>query len=213
MRRVKPDGREKRHDLAGEDVVRPRLLRRVPLGRVVQHDALGVQLGQYVAVEHLVLVLDQRMHLGLHAVEGFAGRHAVRADQARGLALLLFQAGDADLEELVEVGTDDAHVAQPLEDGHGRMLGHGQYPFVEFQQRQFTVEEPGFGGRARRRAGLRHGFVEFSTLFHDPSSHRRPSGRVGSSWLETGHYNPVFDRYTDDMPHGPSTGRRGPRVQ
>ncbi|CFT89483.1 Uncharacterised protein [Bordetella pertussis] len=155
MRRIQPDRRQQRHDVAIEDLARPLLLLRVPFGGVMQHDALGLQARQDIVVEQGVLARHQRVHLDLDPLEGFIGRHAVGPDQRRGLALLLLQRRDADLEELVQVGADDAHVAQPFKQGNTRILGHRQHAFIEFQQRQFTIQEQRLGRRSRGHTGPR----------------------------------------------------------
>ncbi len=54
---------------------------------------------------------------------------------------LLLQAGDADLEELVQVAADDAQEPQPLEQRHRRVLGLRQHAPVELEQAELAVEE------------------------------------------------------------------------
>ena len=54
---------------------------------------------------------------------------------------LLLQAGDADLEELVQVRRNDGEEAQPLEQRH-RIVGRlRQHAAVELEQAQLPVEE------------------------------------------------------------------------
>ena len=53
----------------------------------------------------------------------------------------LLEAGDANLEELVEIGGADAQEAQPLQQRHARILRLSQHPGVELQRRQFAVDE------------------------------------------------------------------------
>ena len=59
-----------------------------------------------------VLRVDQRMRLGRERVE------VARRWSAARLLRRLDEVGEANLEELVEVGRDDADVAQPLEQRH-----------------------------------------------------------------------------------------------
>ena len=48
---------------------------------------------------------------------------------------LLTQSGDANLKELVEVGGDDADEADPLEERQVRVLGEGEHPLLEVEER------------------------------------------------------------------------------
>jgi hypothetical protein len=98
-------------------------------------DALLRQRRHDLVVEDGVLVGDQRVRLGRERLD--AGRAGRRAGQPR-----RFQAiGEADLEELVEVRRDDAHVAQALEKRHVLPLRLDQDASVEFEDRAFAIEE------------------------------------------------------------------------
>ena len=59
---------------------------------------------------------------------------AVGGHREAAQAHLLLDAGDADLEELVEVARHDAQEAQPLEQRHGRIGGLGEHAALELQQ-------------------------------------------------------------------------------
>jgi hypothetical protein len=88
-----------------------------------------------LAVEHRVLLVDQGVRLGGEGLD--VGRGGRRAGQPR-----RFQAvGEADLEELVQVRGDDAHVAKPLEQRHVLALGLGQDPPVEAEDRALAFQE------------------------------------------------------------------------
>ncbi|BAP90018.1 mitochondrial DNA-directed RNA polymerase [Burkholderiales bacterium GJ-E10] len=63
-----------------------------------------------------------------------------RADAA-GLAHLVEEVRDADLEELVEIRRDDAEKPQPLAQRCRFALGQGQDPFVERKLGEFPVQE------------------------------------------------------------------------
>jgi hypothetical protein len=74
------------------------------------------------------------------------GRGAVRAREIAAEFDLSFQAGNADLEELVEVVAHNAQEAQPLEQRYLGIFRLGQNPEVEFELTKFTVEiELGIG--------------------------------------------------------------------
>ena len=60
---------------------------------------------------------------------------------------LVLQAGDADLEELVEVLAEDREELGPLEQRYVLAFRHRQHTLVEVEPRKLAVEEPG----ARRR--------------------------------------------------------------
>ncbi|MNT90983.1 hypothetical protein D3C72_2320110 [compost metagenome] len=94
-----------------EHITRPLLLLRVPFGRVVQRDALRVHGRQNLVIEQVVLPSHQFVHRLLDAFERLVRRLAIGPDQVGRLALLLFQAGYPDLEEFVQIGTDNAHIA------------------------------------------------------------------------------------------------------
>ena len=148
MRRIQPDGGQQRHHVAVEHFARPFLLLRIPFGRVMQGDALRVHGGKDLVVQQVVLAPDQFVHGLLDVLERHVRGHAVGPHQVRRLALLLLQAGNPDLEEFVQVGTDNAHIAQSFEQGRFRILRHRQHTFIEFQQRQLAIHEQGLGGRA-----------------------------------------------------------------
>ena len=74
---------------------------------------------------------------------------------------LVLQAGDADLEELVEVLAEDGEELGPLEQRHVGVLGQGQDAGVEVEPGELTVEVP-------RRV-------------HGPETSGRPVGRSGAS--------------------------------
>ena len=148
VRRIQSDGGQERHHVADEDLVRPFLLLRVPFRGMVQGDALGLHGRQDLVVEQRVLPRHQLMDGALHVVEGLIRGHAVRANQVGRLALLLLEAGNPDLEELVQVGAEDAHVAQTLQQGSRGTFRHRQHAFVEFEQRQLSIQQPGLCGRA-----------------------------------------------------------------
>ena len=103
-------------------------------------------------VEQRVLLGDDAVHLA--ADEGVQrGRgEAVGGHRQAAQAHLLLDAGDADLEELVEVARHDAQEAQALEQRHGRIGGLGEHAALELQQGEFAIDEViaaelGFGCR------------------------------------------------------------------
>ena len=55
----------------------------------------------------------------------------------------LFEGGDADFEELVEVGADDSEEFETFEERLGRILGFFENALVEFEPAEFTIEVRG----------------------------------------------------------------------
>jgi hypothetical protein len=69
-----------------------------------------------------------------------AGGHAIgRRLRQRGVDLL-FEAGDPDLEKLVDVLAQDRQEANPLEKRERLVLGHGEHAFVEVELGQLSVQ-------------------------------------------------------------------------
>ncbi|SPU54099.1 Uncharacterised protein [Bordetella trematum] len=122
----------------------PGLLGLVPLGSMMQRNTFLLQAWEDLIVEQIVLPVHQRVHGALHFLEGFVRGPPVRADHFGILSLLFFQAGNPDFEELIQIGADDTHVAQPLKQGRGGVLGHRQHSFVELEQRQLAIQQQGF---------------------------------------------------------------------
>src|ERR1041385_1538708 len=90
--------------------------------------ALGVELSDFLdansifrqgwnelAVPERILFCDQLAHDALDVFENLRRSHAVGADFARLAFDLLFDAGDADLEKLVEVRAENAKEFYPLD--------------------------------------------------------------------------------------------------
>ena len=97
-------------------------------------------------VEDGVLLVDQPVRLGGDGLQ-VALRRAHLAG-TRGLQ----EVGKAHLEELVHVGRDDAHVAQPLQQRHVRAAGLREHAAVEREHGALAVEQ----GRQRRLVRRRH---------------------------------------------------------
>ena len=122
-------------------------------------------------VEQIVLVGDHALDPLTDGGEGFAGAEAVGPVGVAAVFQQLFEGGDADFEELVEVGADDGEELEPFQEGLGGILGLLEDPLVEFQPAELAVEvvrhrwwiaqkgskiEP-IVGKAFRCFGLSHG--------------------------------------------------------
>ena len=134
MRRIQPDRRQQRPDLALQVLVHPFALGGVAV-RIAQdhHAAPGKR-------RHHVLVVEQV--LAAHECLGpRQDRPVVRRGRSRPvLAHLLGEVGQPHLEELVEVGRDDADVAQALGERHVVPRRHREHPLVERELRQARGE-------------------------------------------------------------------------
>lgn len=70
-----------------------------------------------------------------------AGQQAVGQRLAGRQPLRFFERGDADFEELVEVGRDNAEKLEPLQQRHAGVFGLRQHAAIEFNQAQFSVQQ------------------------------------------------------------------------
>ena len=89
-----------------------------------------------------ILVMDHPPDAFLHGAQRFGGRQPVVAAAGDAAFNLLFEAGHAHLEELVEIGAGDAKELEPFQQGSGGIARLLQHPLVEFQPAQFAVEKP-----------------------------------------------------------------------
>jgi len=152
MRGIETDRRQQRPYFAPKIIADPVALRSGELGAADELDARIVQCGQHAAVQHAILVGDQRTHFAADLQQKRFGPR-FRHPRGGGLgATLLLQSGDADFEEFVQVACEDAKEPQPLEQRHARLLGQRQDATVECELRQLAVEQrsPGQFHRQRR---------------------------------------------------------------
>jgi hypothetical protein len=103
------------------------------------------------------LRLDQFVRARADLAQQLLRRQAVGVGLHRAQLHALHEAGDADLEEFVQVGRGDAQELEPLEQRQRLVLRLRQHAPLEFQQRQLAVEvKLGCGevgrGSGRRRA-------------------------------------------------------------
>ncbi len=111
-----------------------------PLFAVEQADALRAQRGQQHVVQAAVLIRNELLRALVDRFELFGngeriGRHGPGAE-----LLQLLEAGDPDLEELVEVARRDGQELQPLEQRDALVQRLREHPLVELQQGQLTVD-------------------------------------------------------------------------
>ncbi len=65
----------------------------------------------------------------------------VRGELPRSELEQLLEAGDADLEEFIQVARGDAQEPQPLEQRHRLVERLGKDPLIELEKRQLAVDE------------------------------------------------------------------------
>src|SRR5439155_19815643 len=84
-------------------------------------------------------------------VKCFRAGHPVGSN-VTGLALdLLFDAGDANLEKLIEIVAEDGHELDPLDQRLGRILRFHQNAPVKFEPAQLAINEIGRVGKIALR--------------------------------------------------------------
>jgi hypothetical protein len=141
VRGVQADRREDRQEFAEEILADPLALRGSPVRAAAEVNAFRGQLGEQDFVEEPVLRIDKGAHFADHQRVDLGGAFAVGTGLMDIELDLFFKAGDADLDEFVEVGRDDAQEPQPLEQRH-RVVGRlCQYAPVELENAELAVEE------------------------------------------------------------------------
>ncbi len=120
------------------------------------------QLRQQDLVQAAVLLGAQVLGAGVDAVQLLRNRQRIRGLLGLAQFLQMLEAGDADLEELIQIAGGDAQELQPLEQRLGVIEGQRQHPVIELQEGELTVDV------AARR--LEVGDVHVITI------HKRPWG-------------------------------------
>ena len=140
-------------------------MRRIHRERREHGENPGTKLGEEEVVSRLIEVGDRgdrdplllegrcdmaREKIGTSLEEGpgplvngsqlLAGGHAVGRGLREGGVNLLLQAGDPDLEELVDVLAQDRQKPHPLEQRQRLVLGHGQHAIVEVELGKLPVQ-------------------------------------------------------------------------
>ena len=139
-RRIERQRAQHRLDLAAEIVGQPRGLRVGPhLGRH-EHDAVLREFRHEHIVQQLVLLIDQAHARVRIAFSCSRDRQSVGSALHRAGFQQLLEAGDADLEELVEIGAGDAEESHPLEQRNAAVLGLIQHALVELEKRELAID-------------------------------------------------------------------------
>ncbi len=140
MTRVDRERRQDREDLLAEHGVE--------LGQLALADLLvaddrdpraGQGRGDLAPVEG-DLARDQPLDPRANRPQLFDRRQAVGGGHRHGGEDLLFETGDAYLEEIVQVLAEDRQEAHAFEDGQASVLRHRQDPFVEVEPGELAVD-------------------------------------------------------------------------
>ena len=107
-----------------------------------QPDPVGGQRRDDAVEEEALLAQHQALDPVAHLEQLLARGAAVGRGGADPGRHLLLQAGDADLEELVEVLAEDGQELGPLEQRHLLVLGEREHPLVEVEPGELAVEVP-----------------------------------------------------------------------
>src|SRR6266536_962739 len=99
------------------------------------------QLRQQFIFPKRILRRNQVTHRFLDAIEYFRGAQPVRANVARLALNLLFDSGDANLEELVQIRTDDGEKLNPLDERLPLILRFFENAAVELEPAQLAIDE------------------------------------------------------------------------
>ena len=157
MRRINGQRREHRKNTStklGDEVIAIGL---VEVGDRSDRDPLLLEGRRHVPGEEIGAPLQQVSRPLVDGTELLTGRHAVGRCLWEGGMDLLFQTGDADLEELVDVLAKDRQEAHSLEQGQRLVLRQSEHPFVEVELGELPVEVPRLGlnggGMNRRSIG------------------------------------------------------------
>ena len=101
---------------------------------------MGRQRRENQLIQQLVLILDQRQRALVNRRQLFGHAHAVGPAAERAQLQALLQAGDADLEELVEVGAGDAEKADALQQRQRFVVRLREHALVEVEKRQLPID-------------------------------------------------------------------------
>src|SRR6185369_8275176 len=88
-----------------------------------------------------ILIGDHAAHAAGDGAENLRRSQTVRAPLDDLTLDLLFDPGDANLEELIEIGGDNAKKLQALEQWVRRVLRFVKHPLIELQPTELSIQE------------------------------------------------------------------------
>ncbi|MNZ84986.1 hypothetical protein D3C78_1037600 [compost metagenome] len=137
--RVEADRGDDRGDFVAEVAAHPGLELGCPVTPADEADMVLFQLGQQHVVEDRVLALHLAVHQVADACQRLMRLQAVGTGLFTGEVDLLLQAGDADLEELVEVAGEDQQELEAFEQRVVLVQRLFQHTDIELQLREFAM--------------------------------------------------------------------------
>ena len=140
MRRVERDRRDQRRHLVVKELVQPVGLRRRPVGAADEAYRFGLELRDQHAVQHPVLLVDEVVRRRADRLGEIGRAEIVRAGLHRAGVELFLDAGDADLEKLVEIQGGDAEEPKAFEQRRAGVLGEIEHAAIEFDQAELPVD-------------------------------------------------------------------------
>ena len=90
-------------------------------------------------MQKLILVGNHAEDSGADSGENFGGAETVGTVNIASVVDELFEGGDADFKELVQVRADDGKEFEPFEEGLGRVLSLFENALIKLQPAEFTI--------------------------------------------------------------------------
>ena len=90
-------------------------------------------------MKELVLVGNHAEDSGANGGQNFGGAETIRTMNITSVVDELFEGGDADFEELVQVRTDDGEEFEPFEQRLGRVLSLFKNALIKLQPTELTI--------------------------------------------------------------------------
>ena len=91
-------------------------------------------------MKELVLVGNHAEDSGANGGQNFGGAETIRTMNITSVVDELFEGGDADFEELVQVRTNDSEEFESFEKGLGRVLSLFEIALIKLQPTEFTIQ-------------------------------------------------------------------------
>ena len=140
MAGVNGKGGENGEDITLEEFTGPSGLGFVELVNGAKVNAFLGKGGKKSFVEKLVLVGNHSENAGANGGKNFGGAETVGTVNIASVVDELFEGGDADFEELVQVRADDGEEFEPFEEGLGRILSLFENALIKLQPTEFTIQ-------------------------------------------------------------------------
>ena len=90
-------------------------------------------------MKELVLVGNHAEDSGANGGQNFGGAETIRTMNITSVVDELFEGGNADFEELVQVRTDDGKEFEPFEQRLGRVLSLFENALIKLQPTELTI--------------------------------------------------------------------------